>query len=320
MSRSHPPSWTVARLAGADAAGERVRRAEGEVAAGDRLARADDAYRIASVAKLFTATLALKLCGDGILELDRPLESLAGTDFSHASLRDCLAHRSGLPDYIADPEFEGKLIEGPNHRWSGRALLDWSLRRESCAAETDGFAYSDSGYVAVGLEIEDATGIPLHEVFETELFEPLGINSTWLEPHAAAKRAAVHHAMGDLDLTTIDPSFDWAGGGLVSTLDDQLRFLRQLLGGEIIEPALLAEMLDMRPVDTGSPNLRYDRYGLGVGARETEHGTLVGHTGAWGSFLFKLEGHELCLAGSVNRPDPAARDALIDNLLSEVLS
>ena len=68
-----------------------------------------------------------------------------------------------------------------------------------------------------------------------------------------------------VDFTEQDPSYAWAAGAAVSNLEDLARFLRALLGGELLPPELIAELLTTVPVPTESvPLALYDRYGLGI--------------------------------------------------------
>jgi D-alanyl-D-alanine carboxypeptidase len=73
---------------------------------------------------------------------------------------------------------------------------------------------------------------------------------------------------------------------LVSDLEDLTRFFRALLGGRLLPPGLLAEMLPTVTVPPGSiPLPLYDRYGLGLLETETPAGRLVGNAGGIPGFL-----------------------------------
>jgi D-alanyl-D-alanine carboxypeptidase len=89
-----------------------------------------------------------------------------------------------------------------------------------------------------------------------------------------------------LDFTAQDPSWAWAAGALVSTLADLGHFFRALLGGRLLPPGLLAEMLSTVTVPPGSvPLPLYNRYGLGLLEVETPGGRLVGNVGGIPGFL-----------------------------------
>jgi len=72
----------------------------------------------------------------------------------------------------------------------------------------------------------------------------------------------------------------------VSTLEDLSQFFRALLGGRLLPPGLLAEMLSTVAVPPGSvPLPLYDRYGLGLLEVETPAGRLIGNAGGIPGFL-----------------------------------
>ena len=77
-----------------------------------------------------------------------------------------------------------------------------------------------------------------------------------------------------LDFTGLSPSWAWATGNMVSTVDDVARFYRALLRGRLLPPRLLRAM--QTTVDTGSGL----QYGLGLASIELPcGGTVWGHEG-----------------------------------------
>ena len=61
-----------------------------------------------------------------------------------------------------------------------------------------------------GILAEQATGRQLHEVYRELVFDPLGMDATWLEGYEPARSAPVaHHYTDELDWTTISPTVDW---------------------------------------------------------------------------------------------------------------
>jgi D-alanyl-D-alanine carboxypeptidase len=89
-----------------------------------------------------------------------------------------------------------------------------------------------------------------------------------------------------LDFTAQNPSWAWAAGALVSTLEDLGHFFRGLLGGRLVPPPLLAKMTTMVEVPPDSiPLPLYHRYGLGLLEVETPAGRLVGNVGGIPGFL-----------------------------------
>jgi D-alanyl-D-alanine carboxypeptidase len=103
-------------------------------------------------------------------------------------------------------------------------------------------------------------------------------------------------------LTTISPTMDWAGGGLVTTAPDLARFVRGLWSGQILDAAALSELTRWTPGASFPPGhrLRYDRYGLGMGSITVDGIELVGHTGFIGAFAFHAPAYDAVLVGTHN--------------------
>jgi D-alanyl-D-alanine carboxypeptidase len=161
------------------------------------------------------------------------------------------------------------------------------------------WAYSNTGYILLGLVVETAGGAPLAQEVQRRIVEPLGLRHTYLPGNARELPVPMSRGYslrvgpgGEvldgplLDFTVQNPSWAWAAGALVSDLEDLVGFFRALLGGRLLPPGLLAEMLPTVPVPPGSiPLPLYDRYGLGLLATGTPAGRLVGHAGGIPGYL-----------------------------------
>jgi len=182
---------------------------------------------------------------------------------------------------------------GPHKRWSA-----WWPTATGLAAGT-AWSYSNTGYVLLGLIVEAATGNTLARELVRCIFGPLGLRDTLLPgnspgiPSPASRGYSLRLSpQGEvitgplLDFTAQNPSWAWAAGALVSTLEDLGHFFRVLLAGRLLPPGLLAEMLSTVTVPPGSvPLPLYDRYGLGLLEVETPAGRLVGNVGGIPGFL-----------------------------------
>jgi CubicO group peptidase (beta-lactamase class C family) len=279
-----------------------------------RALRPEDAFRAASVTKSVTAAVAIRLAGEGRLALDEPLADQLAPKLldrwrvfdalPRTTPRQLLAHTSGVPNYFREDSFAARLRQEPSRTWRAAELVDhvaanarWRFR------PGEGFEYSDTGYVICGILAEQATGRPLNEVYREYVFDPLGMNSTWLEGHERARRAdAAHHYSDDLDWTTVSPTIDWAGGGLVSTAPDLARFVRGLWSERIIDVGGLEALKRWTPGASFPPEsgLRYDRYGVGMGLNVIEGVELLGHTGFIGAFAFHAPEYDAVLVGTHN--------------------
>jgi len=232
--------------------------------------------RIASNTKTFTATVVLQLVEEGRVDLDAPIETHLpglvrgpGGDGTAITVRQLLQHTSGLPEYVdvlvADHAAQQHRYVEPHQ------LLDIALARPPVFAPGTGWRYSNTNYVLAGLLVQEVTGRPIGEEITTRVIEPLGLDDTYW-PHEGEQELRGDHPHGYAatapdapytDVTTQDPSFGWAAGQLVSTPDDLLSFFTALVDGELLSPALLAQMQTTVPA-RGTTARGEESYGLGL--------------------------------------------------------
>lgn len=134
-----------------------------------------------------------------------------------------------------------------------------------------GWGYSNTGYVLLGMIIEEAAGRPWRQEIEDRVLEPLGMDRTYLpgdaptlrSPHANAYERYPSGEQVDVTEVIIPDS-----GAYVSTTADVNRLFQGLLGGELLPEAMLAEMQDTVPVGEEMEVFWPDAgYGLGLMSR-----------------------------------------------------
>lgn len=224
------------------------------------------AYHLASIGKVFTATLAFLLIERGKLSLDdnickfltpEQLDRLFVFDEidyqEQVTVRDLIGHMSGVADYFDDPVSDGVLftkevIGNPHTKWTPTMLLDFSRSKQKPVGKPGAvYHYSDTGYVLLGLLIEAITGKPFHQSLQEEFFGPLGMNDTYLmfygtPQNQPAKPIEKFWLNGTEVSTFTSVSCDWAGGGIISTTTDLLAFQQALRQGRLIKLSTIQEM------------------------------------------------------------------------------
>jgi CubicO group peptidase (beta-lactamase class C family) len=100
-------------------------------------------------------------------------------------------------------------------------------------------------------------------------------------------------------------SFDWGGGGQISTAHDLCRFLDGLLAGALFRER---STLDAMTAWIAPPGLAPPRVAIGLGLQQWKSpvsGSLgIGHAGAWGARLWRDPRTGATVAGTVNQSDP----------------
>ena len=260
--------------------GDRTRTAAAglaDVTVGREL-RPNDRFRVGSVTKTFVATIVLELAAEKRLRLDDPAARwLPGLlpDGGRITIRDLLAHRSGLADVADDPA----VLNGARSDWPPRRLVALVARRPRIGAPGGAFHYSSTNYLVLGLLVERVTGRSLAAELRRRIIAPLRLTDTAYRPgplaarHVHGYRLASHQGVVDPAAAPRDlelRSARWAGasGDLVSSARDLARFLAALLDGDLL-PAP-----ELRAMEAVSP-----RYGLGLAVYPTRCGRAWGHTG-----------------------------------------
>jgi len=129
-------------------------------------------FRVASITKMATALVMLKLAEEGAFTLDSPIAPLLSGGIDEPALRDItirqlLSHTSGLRDV---PAYEEALGKGETYHHV--------LRAEGVRVNSDAMCYCNFGFGLMGCIMEHVTGQSLETVFQQRLFQSLGMNAT----------------------------------------------------------------------------------------------------------------------------------------------
>ncbi len=252
----------------------------------------DAPVRIASNTKTFTATVVLQLVQEGEISLDAPVETYLpgivrgeGIDGRNITVRQLLQHTSGLADYDVALFSEGPASNLQTYH-EPRELVDLTLTLPPVGAPGELYSYSNANYILAGLIVQRVTGRPIGEQITERIIQPLGLKHTyWPElgdmtlPKNAPNGYVSETPGGPrIDVTELDPSFGWAAGQLVSTPSELNTFFVALLGGELIGPAMLAEMKTTVPAPDENPYVESNA-GLGLDRISLSCGDVWGHGG-----------------------------------------
>lgn len=223
-----------------------------------------DSLHVASVTKSFVAVSVLKLAAEGRLGLDDPVSKHL-PDFDSimhppgpVTIRRLLQHESGMPDYVIPLLQQGNLRDVLATSWTHRDLLALAATRRWERRLAQGFEYSNTNYVALGMVVERLRGKAIGDVLREDIIEPLGLQGTRLTDRGPSPPSLVHGYVtvsGErLDVGYPALHSGAAAGGLVSSVDDVNLFYAALLQGGLLPASMVTEM--QSPL--------YAPYGLGL--------------------------------------------------------
>jgi len=298
-----------------------------------------------SIGKTYVAAVVLSLVHDGVLDLDRRISTWLGEEdwFDRLpngpdiTLRMLLNHSSGLVDHVFDVPAFGEAAEAmlsgaePDRYFTPRELVEFVLDREPLFPAGQGFHYTDTGYILVGMIIEKATGSTYYEELEKRILEPLHLRLTVPQDRRRVPDLAQGYAVRGAELLGVpskvvedgalvfNPLTEWTGGGLFNNPQDLVRWAKALYEGDAMEGDYLTDLLGSA-VATGAD--RPDQsYGLGVAISQTPFGTAYGHSGffpGYLSFMRYFPDHQIAVALQINTDagqPPTRMDPLIEAVL-----
>lgn len=256
-------------------------------------AGADTIYRMASISKLFNATLLMILRDEGRLQLDDPIEKYLPafrirspfSDARPATFRQIVAHAAGLPR------------EGFHSGWTTmkmpsieEVLENLSLSEMALPSMTEP-KYSNLGIAVLGHTLSVIAGRRFEDCIHDYILQPLGMTSSGYDPEKIdEQRRAVGYYPDADGRYQIAPYVDRGafrpGGGLYSTINDLARFAALQFrvgpagGAQILSSSTLREMHS--PVSI-SPDFQ-TIFGLGWIIRPIAGHKTVGHSGGLPGF------------------------------------
>lgn len=249
--------------------------------------------RVGSTVKMFTAATVLKLAEEGKLNLDDKISNYLQGDVINkienadkATIRQLLQHSSGIYNYIQNLKFQTASLNNFIREWKPFDLLKYAYNQKAYFQPGEDVRYSNTGYILLGMLIEKIEGKSFYKVFESKLFNPLGLTMT--------KFAAQDHipngiVRGYIDMysnlqvveSTYYSGWDYytADGGLISNPYDMNLFFRALMNGQIINTTSLSEMLTWKVPKESDSDFFPISYGLGIFKIETDKGIAYTHSG-----------------------------------------
>jgi D-alanyl-D-alanine carboxypeptidase len=101
---------------------------------------------------------------------------------------------------------------------------------------------------------------------------------------------------------TVNTSFEWGAGGIVSTCEDLDIFIRALFGGRLFsEESTLEGML------AGTDDPSHWNHGFGIKKTPTSGLTLYGHPGAYGCDMYYCPEEDMSICITVNQMNTHGR-------------
>jgi CubicO group peptidase (beta-lactamase class C family) len=296
-------------------------------------------FSIASNTKLFTATAACILAGEGKFNLDKPVRNyLPSLNFSNdelnakVTLRDMLSHRTGLPPY------NGIWKAAPCTR---KETVDKIVFMKPQLSFREGYLYNNIMYTAAGVVMETVSGMSWEEIIRKDFFQPLQMTascftteemakygnfaSAYFEPHSTRKLQKIPFVVegpGTSPAGSIKSNIEEMSHWMIAQLNDGKYKDQQAIPQSAIRQTMIPSNIGDK--EGTWAELSYSLYGLGRTLQMYKGYKITMHTGSMDGFYSSLtfvpsEGiavfivHNNVSAGSVR---PVMAFPVIDRLLN----
>ena len=238
-----------------------------------------DHFRIGSNTKTFVVSVLLQLVAEGKIALDDPLRRFQlGVSIPNAggiTVRELCNMRSGLYEAYDTPQFaalNGKVLKNFNHRM----LVAWAVQHKPYFAPNQGYRYSNTNYILLGLIIEAITKDSVANEIRKRLIEPFGLAQTsfpqvdtmpepWVRGYGLDKNGEWQDVSN-----TVPAAFTWSAGAMISAVGDIRRWIKLYATGQASGQATYRDLIDCIPF------LGNTSFGLGI----TCSAGWYGYTGA----------------------------------------
>ncbi|MGB3260389.1 serine hydrolase domain-containing protein [Paenisporosarcina sp.] len=218
--------------------------------------KAGTRYGIASGCKLFTAIAICQLVEERKLSFDSKLSDCLDVKFphfhEHVTVHHLLTHTSGVPDYFDEEvmdDFEELWIKTPMYHI--RTLQDFlPLFQNEPMKNPPGeiFRYNNSGYILLGLIVEQASGLSFTDYVQEHIFKKVGMfDSGYFAFDSLPEKTAlgyIDHSNGTWKTNMYSlPAKGGSDGGAYVTVSDMARLWESLMNHQILSKEMTDRLL-----------------------------------------------------------------------------
>ena len=253
--------------------------------------KTSDRFLLGSIGKTFVSALTLLLAQDAKLNLDDKIEKWLGTEAwfgklpnaKDITLRMLLNHSSGIENHADLESFRKKLLKGSGRDIKYEELISYVLNRKPLFPAGSGYHYSDTNYILVGMIIEKATGKTLYDLINDRILKPYKLEHIIPSNNLSLPEVVNGYVESKPVIVdgkfTINPQWEWAGGGFAADAEDVARWCARLYNGDVLTAASMDQMLNSTTTGEGAG------YGLGIMISRSKWGRSYGHDGEFPGYL-----------------------------------
>lgn len=246
-------------------------------------------FQMASVTKLFTSAIVMKLIEQGYFTLDdtigRFLPVLNNVPVN-TKIRYLLNHRSGIADILENNDLVNEWFTSPLMIWKAEDVINQFCGPVKFKQNTK-WQYSNTNYVLLGMLIEAVTASSFHEAIKNYIKIPYHLDEMYIDPFEVIPPTAtkgwtqwdnvnVFNTDAAIFLNPCSQSMFSSAGSMVALPKHVALFTRLYHGGNFISDELMEEVRKVSNVNFGDGA---NGYGLGMMRYQFNGNTYYGHGG-----------------------------------------
>ncbi|HKJ00970.1 MAG TPA: serine hydrolase domain-containing protein [Longimicrobiales bacterium] len=206
-------------------------------------------WNVGSVSKVLAAVAVMQLVERGKVSLDDHIQEYVPSypeKRAPITLQQILTHTSGIRHYAAGEFGPYGLYEARHFEDINEAIEHF---RDAPLLFEPGtlYWYSSHAFNLLQGVVETASGLKFEEYMRQFVWEPAGMASSSFDvPSRIVNRRGRGYVRDDRGILVnppyVDPSYKYAGGGMLSTSEDLVRFGEAINDGTLLKPETVANM------------------------------------------------------------------------------
>ncbi|MFD2562097.1 serine hydrolase [Aquimarina rubra] len=238
----------------------------------------ENVFEIGSITKQFTAVAILMLQEQGKLQIEDEITKYIPdypTNGKKITIHHLLNHTSGIKSYTGMDSF----MKSARTDMTPTELIDVFKNEPMDFDPGEEFRYNNSGYILLGYIIEVITGDTYENFIEKNIFEKIGMNSSYYGSMSELikNRASGYKPEGDnyLNADYLSLTLPYAAGSLMSTVDDLLKWQNAISANTFIKRTSLEKAINGSKLNNGEEI----NYGYGWGKVNIQGAKGYAHSG-----------------------------------------
>lgn len=249
-----------------------------------------------SIGKTYAVAILMQLVDEGMVSLsDSIADYFPEIDWMNRipniddiTIEMLLKHTTGITRWVMKPEVWNVLHDSPDKIWTYEDRFAFVFDDEPAHPAGEGWGYSDTNYLLIGMLIEKLTGKKYYDLLDDRILKPSGLKSTYPSDHRDIYNLAQGYSRLPDDFMipekvvvdgnyVFNPQMEWTGGGVASTTSDLAKWAEIYYTGNLFSDSLLLRIVC--PPDEAIRLGKKTLYSMGSFIFETDNGIAYGHSG-----------------------------------------